>query len=439
MSKNVDRVIYLQKQIASQMAELERIKDLAQSEGREPTSEERKLTLEILQHVEELHAQLELEKREIDLRDKLNATNRDPVKPELMRDVQQEKYPDLPPREMRFSNLGEQLMSIVRSSAGTGHMDQRLSYQMRAPSGMNEANPSDGGFLVQTDFAAGILQRAYEGSQVLNRVRRIPIGANSNGIKLNAFAETSRVSTILGGITSYWVGEGYDKTDTMPQFRQIELSLKKLCCLWYATDEVLADATALGSIAERGFAEAIDVELERVIIRGTGAGQPLGILTSPALISVTRAQAGSTISATDVIAMYARFRGGANSVWLASRSIIPQLLAIQLNDNLLYTPPTTGLREAPSGSLFGYPVVFAENCSALGTVGDLILASMDDYLLATKGGVQMASSIHVKFVSDQSTFRAVIRVDGQPWDNSALTPKDNSNTVGPFVALASAQ
>ena len=437
MSKNVDRVIGLQKQIASQMAELERIKELAESEGREPSAEERKLTLEILQHVEELHAQLELEKREIDLRDKLNATAREPVKPELMRDAAQEKYPGLPPREQRFNNLAENITAIIRASSG-GSMDSRLAYQMRAPTGMNEANPSDGGFLIQTDFATQILERAYQSSPIVSRVRRIPIGPNSNGIKLNAFAETSRVSSVLGGIIPYWVGEGYDKTDTMPQFRQIELSLKKLACLWYMTDELISDSTAASSVAERGFAQAIDKELEKVIIRGTGAGQPLGILASPALVSVTRAQAGATISATDVIAMYARFRPGANSAWVASRSIFPQLAAIQLNDNLLYTPESTGLRDAPSGQLFGYPVLFVECASALGTVGDLTLCSLDDYLLATKGGVQMASSIHVKFVSDQSTFRAVIRVDGQPWDNSALTPADNSNTVSPFVALASA-
>ena len=72
-----------------------------------------------------------------------------------------------------------------------------------------------------------------------------------------------------------------------------------------------------------------------------------------------------------------------------------------------------------------------------GTVGDLILASLQDYLLITKGGPQFASSIHVKFVSDQSTFRMVYRCDGQPTWSSALTPKDNSNSVGPFVALAS--
>ena len=437
MSKNVDRVIHLQKQIASQMAELERLKSLADGEGREPTAEERKLTLDILQAVEGLHAQLELEKREIDLRDKLNATARDPQRPELQRDSAQEKYPGLPPREMRFSSFGEQLMAIVRASQGSGILDQRLSYLMRAPTGMNEANPSDGGFLVQTDFSTELLQRAYTGSPVVDRVTRIPV--SGNGLKMNAFNETSRVSSILGGIIPYWVGEGYDKTDTMPQFRQIELSLKKLCALWYATDELLADAMALSGIAQAGFAQALDVELERTIIRGTGAGQPLGILASPCLISVTRAQAGNTISATDVIAMWARLYAGGmpNAVWLASKSITPQLFAMELNDNLLYIPPSTGLRETPGGTLFGCPVLFVENCSALGTVGDLILASLSDYLLITKGGPQFASSIHVKFVSDQSTFRMVYRCDGQPTWSSALTPKDNSNSVGPFVALAS--
>jgi HK97 family phage major capsid protein len=436
MNKQAQRLVDLERQIQTKASEVDRIKEVAKGEQRQVTEDERALWAKLNKELLDLIAERDLEDQEMDAREKMGRAQRNPTKPELINDESQNRYPGLPPKHLRFADFGEQLRAIMGAGAGTGTLDARLNY--RAPTGMNEANPSDGGFLVQTDFAAGILQRAYDQSAVLSRVRKIPIGSNSNGIKLNAFAETSRASSILGGIIPYWVGEGYDKTDTMPQFRQIELSLKKLCCLWYATDEVLSDATALGSIAERGFAEAIDVELERVIVRGTGAGQPLGILTSPALISVTRAQVGNTISATDVIAMFARFRGGANSVWLASRSIIPQLFAIQLNDNLLYTPPSTGLREAPGGSLFGYPVLFVENCSGLGTVGDLILASLDDYLLATKGGVQMASSIHVKFVSDQSTFRAVIRVDGQPWDNSALTPKDSSATVGPFVALTSA-
>jgi HK97 family phage major capsid protein len=49
-----------------------------------------------------------------------------------------------------FRNLGEQLMAVYRSASPGGSIDARLS--TRAASGLNESNPSDGGFLVQQDF-----------------------------------------------------------------------------------------------------------------------------------------------------------------------------------------------------------------------------------------------------------------------------------------------
>jgi hypothetical protein len=47
-------------------------------------------------------------------------------------------------------------------------------------------------------------------------------------------------------------------------------------------------------------------------------------------------------------------------------------------------------------------------------------------------------SIHVKFDYDESVFRFVMRVDGQPWRASALTPYKggSSNTLSHFIALS---
>ena len=56
--------------------------------------------------------------------------------------------------------------------------------------------------------------------------------------------------------------------------------------------------------------------------------------------------------------------------------------------------------------------------------------------MISKGGVEAASSIHVKFVEDETAFRFVFRVDGQPIWASAVTPFQGSDTVSPFVALA---
>jgi HK97 family phage major capsid protein len=72
----------------------------------------------------------------------------------------------------------------------------------------------------------------------------------------------------------------------------------------------------------------------------------------------------------------------------------------------------------------------------LGTVGDIILVDLSQYLLIDKGGIQTAASIHVRFVFDESCLRVILRVDGQPIWNSALTPYKGSNTLSPYVALA---
>ena len=84
----------------------------------------------------------------------------------------------------------------------------------------------------------------------------------------------------------------------------------------------------------------------------------------------------------------------------------------------------------------GRPVIETEYNPYLGTVGDILLASPSQYALITKGGVQSASSIHVNFVSDETAFRFVYRVDGQPIWASDVDAFDGTHTFSPFVALA---
>ncbi len=58
-------------------------------------------------------------------------------------------------------------------------------------------------------------------------------------------------------------------------------------------------------------------------------------------------------------------------------------------------------------------------------------------VLEEKGGIEAAMSIHVKFVYDESVFRFVLRVDGQPERASALTPYKGGAgaTLSHFVTL----
>jgi HK97 family phage major capsid protein len=181
---------------------------------------------------------------------------------------------------------------------------------------------------------------------------------------------------------------------------------------------------------------------ENAIINGTGVGQPQGILGAPCLVSqAAEALQGDTVVAENLVHMWERRWAPGNYVWLINQEVESQLMMLDLPAGgagaLVYLPPG-GFSGAPYGSIFGRPVLVTEYNQELGTAGDIILADLSQYYLATKGGIQEAMSIHVHFVYDESVFRFVMRVEGQPAWSSALTPFEatTGHTVSPFVALA---
>lgn len=81
------------------------------------------------------------------------------------------------------------------------------------------------------------------------------------------------------------------------------------------------------------------------------------------------------------------------------------------------------------------PVIFTEKTEAVGTVGDIILADLSQYVVGLKSGLRFDQSIHVHFATDELLARLIERHDGQPLWDSALTLEDGSTTVSPFVTL----
>ena len=331
-----------------------------------------------------------------------------------------------------FKSFGEQLSAVYRAATPGGRIDERLS--TRAASGLNVTNPSDGGFLVQQDFVAELLKRTFDTGILASKVRKIPISTNANGLKINAVDDDNR----RGGGQTYWESEAEQLTGSKPKFRQIELSLKKLTGLCYATDELLTDAAALESVIRQAFAEEFAFKIDDSIISGTGAGQPLGILKSKALVT-QELESGQTekITVDNLIKMWSRLwgRSRTNSLWYINQELEPLLYTLQVGDKPVYIP-AGGLSDTPYASLFGRPVLPLEQCSALGEVGDILLADASQYMLIDKGGINAASSIHVRFLYDENVFRFIYRCDGQPIWNKPVTPYRGSATLSPFVALA---
>ncbi len=201
-----------------------------------------------------------------------------------------------------FLSLGEQMQAVARAAMGRGY-DPRLD-MLAAAAGASEGVPSDGGFLVVPDYSMEIFKRVYEMGQISSRVRRVPISANSNSLITFAVDETSRVNgSRWGGVASYWTPEAGAMTGSRPKLRQIKLELHKMTALFYATDELLADAAALSSVMQQALPEEINFRVEDAIVHGTGAGQPAGILNSAAKVAVAKetGQAAASIVFQNII------------------------------------------------------------------------------------------------------------------------------------------
>ena len=342
-----------------------------------------------------------------------------------------------------WRNMGEFALSVRHASARgvpPQNIDPRLTIKAAATTYGSEGVDSDGGFAVPPDFRTAIMSMIMGEESLLPRTDQWE--TSSNRLVLPADESTPWQSS--GGIQVYIVGENSQITQSKPQIQERTVPLHKLAALVPMTEELLADSAAMGTFLMRKVPESVNFKVTNLIVNGTGAGQPLGILPSSALVSVAKetGQLAATIQSENILNMYARLYAPsfANAVWLINQDIIPQLLGMTmgLNNLPVYLPPN-GLSASPYSTLLGRPVIPTQACKTLGTVGDIILADLRAWQSVVKvgnSGMRADVSMHLWFDYDVSAFRFIFRFGGQPWWSAAMSPLNGSNTLSPFVALA---
>jgi Predicted phage phi-C31 gp36 major capsid-like protein len=339
-----------------------------------------------------------------------------------------------------FKNLGEQMLAI-RSAFTPGERADDKLFEVGEGRAMTEGSGAAGGFMLQDNFSNQLLGSVFSDPDVLGKVNKMSI-TKGNNMKIPAINETSRADGSRGGgVQMYWGAEGALKVESQAALRLLELQAKKLIGLIYATDELLEDASALENYIRRAFQAEMRFKLLDSLINGNGAGQPLGILASPCLVTqaIETGQANATIDYANVIKMWSRFVGDySKAVWHINPDCWPQLLDMGLTIGFGGSPvlmPPSG--NSPYTRLLGCPIIPLEHCKTLGTKGDIFLCDWSKYIAIDRGPMQSAASIHIKFEYDTSVFRFVYRFDGQPELASAITPYSGSaNTLSPFVTLA---
>jgi len=366
---------------------------------------------------------------------------------------QQMPTPEAPKAPGQFKSFGEMLTSIYDTTFKSkydprlkmappdlGPQDGKAGWGTESKDLVENVGAS-GGFLVfpehqnqlfSIDPISLIFRQRATVLPMRARVMQVPVldqtGAPTNG------------SAYYGGSVAYWTEEATEKTESDPKFRQMQLVAHKLVVYTEASDELLADsAVPLEALLQNLFRANVLNEEEWTFVNGTGAGQPLGIVTANTVtglgptIVVTRTGAGAIVL-QDIFNMLSAFQGR-SPIWIAHQSTMPQILGLNgPAANPSYVWIGNGRDQMPT-TLMGYPIFFVENAMPLGTQGDIILADLSKYLIGDRQMVTVDASKHYRFKYDLTSWRAVHRVDGRPWLSAPITYRDGATTVSPFVIL----
>jgi HK97 family phage major capsid protein len=305
-----------------------------------------------------------------------------------------------------------------------------------------EGTDSTGGVLVPEQWADEIYTAAMEDEIVRPRANVIPMSTDT--VRIPVLVDGSRATNIFGGVTLTKVSEGGDMyaTTGAPAVGQLALVPSKHVATCFVSNELASDARAFGPFMVQAFGKAVRFLEDDMFINGTGSGQPLGIMNSPALISVTRAGAYTyvlgKIDVTDIGNMAARLAPGCwqNALWLMNQSVFAEwsnLTAAAANG--------AAILDLSSMTCLGRPIIITEHCHATGTAGDLILADFSQYVIGDRE-MRIESSREATYSSnsygwfqDQTSWKLTLRVDGQPLVSAPYTPKRGGATVSPFVSL----
>lgn len=339
-----------------------------------------------------------------------------------------------------FGSASEYFQTIWHNANRDAKLQAKLS---RIRNAFSTTVPSEGGFLIPETLRSEMLRVSLETAIVRSRARVIPM--ETLRVPFPAIDSTTNVSSVYGGIVAYWTEEAAALTASSATFNRIVLDAKKLTAYTEVPNELLSDTiSSFEAYINQLFPEALAFYEDDAFMNGTGVGMPLGFATTgnTSLVSVAAetGQDSASIMWENIIKMYSRMLPSSlnRAVWIASIDTFPQLATMALNvgtgGSAIWLNSGS---DGPPMTILGRPIIFTEKLPTVGSAGDIMFVDLGYYLIGDRQVMSATSSPHYKFGNDMTAFRVIQRVDGRPWIQSAITPKNNSsNTLSPFVALA---
>lgn len=361
---------------------------------------------------------------------------------------------DNPEDEEKRAEIQGEYLTLVMETKEKGKVDPRLRFVdrfgnvIKTAGHMEEGDDIQGGFLVPEVYKADLMMIALENSIVRPNGATVIPPVRTDSLKIPFVADTSHASTVFGGVSATWTAEAADKTATKPTFGQMELTPHKLAGLTYLSHELRDDsAIAIVPLIKKMFGSAYGYYTDDAFLNGTGAGQPMGILNCGALKTVYR-NTVNQVYLEDLAEMYACMLPSSHpyAFWVINPGVIPSLIqmgtgnaAAASGKNMIWISPDMGATKGIPGTILGRPFLISEKMPAFGSQGDIGYFDFRYYLIFDRQPITIDFSSHVAFTTDEDCWRFVLRVAGQCWPQSTLTPKNAGapvTTISPFVVLA---
>jgi len=186
--------------------------------------------------------------------------------------------------------------------------------------------------------------------------------------------------------------------------------------------------------------------MNKAVLRGTGAGQPLGVIGHQATIEVPKedGQPNQSLIYDNVLEMmavlYSADDGLGSGIWYANKNLFPQMgklsLAVGAGGSGVFLT-NSQIQMSPGMAFLGLTLRLSRYMSSKGDAGDIGLFDWTQYLIGQPTGeqVETAQSIHLRFDYNEMTFRFNTELGGMPWWPEKYTPL-YGDQQSPFVTLA---
>ena len=285
-------------------------------------------------------------------------------------------------------------------------------------SGQSEGTSADGGYTVPIEFAAVVVEFAFQLSPVLSKVWRVPM--NTQQVKYPKLSQQE--GNYFGGVKVSYVNEATaPSANTKVAFEQNVFNAHKVILETAFTSELIEDSLInIVNYVTGVITRAYMFELERCVIRGSGNGQPRGIIEDVIVKAnaVKRSAGAGHVAIADIYALEGALdEMFTNLSYITRRSTISALrqsLTTVSNGFLKETWEEAAGSPTMIKSMNGYPYFVTRNCHPTGSLGDIICGDLGYYMLAIRRDMRIDMSDAPYWTTDQIALRLTARYDGMP-------------------------